>query len=117
MRDTDYSGAETIGMRLRLLRKKNHMTQADMGKIMHVTASSISAYERDEYPPDYMYLAEIIRIFRVDANWMMLGSEKRNRIMTEVNEEERNVLDSLRRLDGDRRNVFLSFLAHSRDLF
>ena len=48
-----------FGERLSLLRNERQMKQEDLGKIFHLSKSTISTYERNEHQPDYDTLIEL----------------------------------------------------------
>ena len=66
-----------FGFRIRTLRKKNNLTQAQLAERLGVTKSVISAYENDLRLPSYDTLIAISRIFKVSTDYL-LGVEQNN---------------------------------------
>ena len=63
-----------LGFRLRELRKKMGLSQSELGKILGVTKSSISGYEKGLRVPSMEVLLIMIKLFDVSADYM-LGRE------------------------------------------
>ena len=77
-----------FGKRLKALRYKKHMTQADLSDRLGVTKSVISAYENGVRMPSYDILIQISRIFHVTTD-SLLGLETKQEIdVSGLNEEE-----------------------------
>lgn len=77
-----------FGKRLKALRYKKHMTQADLSDRLGVTKSVISAYENGVRMPSYDILIQISRIFRVTTDYL-LGLETKQEIdVSGLTEEE-----------------------------
>lgn len=57
-----------FGERLSLLRNEKQMKQEDLGKIFHLSKSTISTYERNEHQPDYDTLGCVSKLGRVNNN-------------------------------------------------
>lgn len=62
--------------RLKELRSQNRMTQADLGKLLKVSGSTISMYERGERTPDYETLEALADIFNVDTDYLIGRSNR-----------------------------------------
>jgi transcriptional regulator with XRE-family HTH domain len=56
---------------LRLLRKKNDMTQADLAKKLGISSSAVAMYERGEREPNFDTLKNIGVFFNVDMNYLL----------------------------------------------
>jgi len=63
------------GKRLRELRKKNKLTQEQLGKIIHVTKVSISGYESGERTPDTENLRKLADYFGVTSDYLLGRSD------------------------------------------
>lgn len=57
--------------RLRELRKKNNMTQSDLGKLINVTKVSICGYEKGSRAPTIETLMDLADVFKVDINYLL----------------------------------------------
>lgn len=62
---------ETLGKRIRKLRKKNYYTQADVAKALGVSPSAIGMYEQDRRVPDNETLLAICDFFNVSSDYML----------------------------------------------
>ena len=59
-----------IGERLRLLRERDDISQAELGNILNIGGASISKYELNEQePPDYMKI-KIAKYFNVSLDYL-----------------------------------------------
>lgn len=59
-----------FGSVLRDLRKQNHLTQAELAKILNIAESTISMWELGKRTPDFEKLEEIADYFNVDMNYL-----------------------------------------------
>ena len=60
-----------FGVRLKNLRLKRHLTQAELADLLSVTKSVISAYEHNLRMPSYDILIHISRIFDVSTDYLL----------------------------------------------
>lgn len=56
---------------LRLLRKQNDMTQADLAKRLGISSSAVAMYERGEREPNIKTLKSMGSFFNVDMNFLL----------------------------------------------
>ncbi len=68
-----------FGNTLKMLRKRNQMTQSELASKLNLTKSVISAYETGLRLPSYDVLIGISRIFNVSTDYL-LGLEHRQEI-------------------------------------
>lgn len=66
-----------LGERLKILRLRNHMTQAKLGSRLGVSGAAVSSYETLKCIPDYYVLKAYLDVFEVDAFWLMTGRVRR----------------------------------------
>lgn len=73
---------ENIQKFIQNLRKENHLTQKQLADMLGVTYQAVSKWERGLNIPDISVLKEISRIFHVDIDTMINGSnfEKKKRL-------------------------------------
>ena len=84
-----------FGDRLKTLRRKENLTQAELSQKLGLTKSVISAYENNLRLPSYDVLISISRIFKVSTDYL-LGIEKRNEVdLSGLSQEEKNALINL----------------------
>ncbi|QAS52841.1 helix-turn-helix domain-containing protein [Halobacillus litoralis] len=74
------------GNRLKELRREKKLTQAELGKIIHVSKVSISGYESGDRSPDTENLRELADFFGVTTDYLLGRSEDPNK----TEEEEFN---------------------------
>lgn len=58
------SGSE-LGKKIRLLRKKNDMSQRELAGVLSVTPQTISKWENDKSNPDIDSLVDIAKYFEI----------------------------------------------------
>ena len=104
---------ETLGQRMRKLRKRNHYTQADVAKALGVSPSAIGMYEQDRRVPDKETLLKICDFFDVSSDYMLghlSKPEKMSEVLDEFNKklEEYDALmfDGNPLTDEERQQVF-----------
>ncbi|EOO28654.1 hypothetical protein IIU_05772 [Bacillus cereus VD133] len=59
----------SIGKKIKQLRKEQKMTQAILAEKLNVTEQAISMYERDVRKPSFAYLTKIAEIFNVPVSF------------------------------------------------
>ena len=73
-----------IGKRIKELRQRHNLTQRELAKQIGITASALSAYEKNEVKPSIPIIAEIAKQFKVSTDWL-LGLSDKKRIGSEIN--------------------------------
>ena len=63
------------GEKIAALRKKNDMTQAQLGDALNVTYQAVSKWERDETHPDFETMSKIAKLFRVPLSYFEEDNE------------------------------------------
>jgi SOS-response transcriptional repressor LexA len=67
---------KTFGMRLKAIRLYYNLSISQMAMTMKVVKSNISRYERDRVKPTIVFLERLIKIYRVNLNWLFGESEQ-----------------------------------------
>lgn len=81
-----------FGNKLKTLRLREHLTQAQLAQRLGLTKSVISAYETGLRLPSYDILIHIARIFHVSTDYL-LGLEHKQEIdLSGLSEEETEAL-------------------------
>lgn len=62
--------ATTFGKRLQELRNSKKMTQADLGKVLKISASTVGMYETDKRQPNFEIEEAIADFFNVDLDYL-----------------------------------------------
>ena len=65
---------ETVGSRIRALRKQFKLTQAELAKIVDVSAPNVTAWEKDSYLPKTEPLALMSKYFGVTQDYILYGT-------------------------------------------
>ena len=68
----------SLGKRIRLLRKEKKLTQEEMGKFLNMGKSTVSQYESDISRPDYETLQKITDLFNVSVDYILGRTDIRN---------------------------------------
>jgi transcriptional regulator with XRE-family HTH domain len=64
---------DTLGQRIRIIRRRHRLTQEKFGELLKVGKSSIINYESGKRTPDAKFLAIMVEKFKVDAGWLLMG--------------------------------------------
>ena len=84
-----------FGNRLKTLRLRENMTQAELAKKLDITKSVISAYETGLRLPSYDVLIHIAKIYKVSTDYL-LGIENKQEIdLSGLSKEEIEALLNL----------------------
>ncbi|NOU95319.1 helix-turn-helix domain-containing protein [Paenibacillus sp. LMG 31456] len=92
--------SETIGTRIKKLRKEYKWTQQDLADKVNVTSQVVSNWERGYTNPDKSDLSNLSKILIVTTDYLVLGGEKNNskfilNIMREQQEEKDKLFTEL----------------------
>ena len=68
---------ETVGERIKRLRKLNNWTQNDLAKRVNVSAQVISNWERSYTDPDHDDISRLAKTFDVTSDYILLGREEK----------------------------------------
>ncbi len=63
-----------LGQRVKSMREKNGLRQADIASVLQVSAQAVSKWERGENAPDIALLVQLSRILGVSVEWILEGS-------------------------------------------
>lgn len=92
---------ETIGSRIRLIRKLNKINQVDFSNRIGISQATLSEVEQDKYKPSVDTIIAIAAEFGSDVKWILLGAEgSKGKIfeVNEVNEQEAHLLQLFEKL-------------------
>jgi len=64
---------DSLGKRLKNIRKLNSMTQIEFAKLIGVSQGTLSDLEKDRCKPSLDTLVSIRKEFKVDVNWLITG--------------------------------------------
>lgn len=69
---------KNLGSRLKTLRQKKQLTQAELADILSVTKSMISAYENNIRMPSYDILIHLSQLFDVSTDFLLCNEQSRS---------------------------------------
>lgn len=84
-----------FGNRLKTLRLKENMTQAELARKLGLTKSVISAYETELRQPSYDVLIHIAKIFNVSTDFLLGVENKKDVDLSGLSQEEKDALVNL----------------------
>lgn len=64
-----------FGERLKELRRRNKMSQKELGEALHLSQRAISRYEGNESEPEFQTLIEMAKYFNVTIDYLMETDE------------------------------------------
>ena len=62
--------------RIKELRKKNKLSQKELGKIVHLSQNTISSYEIGTAEPDLYTIKELAKFFNVTIDYLLGSNEE-----------------------------------------
>ena len=88
-----------FGLRLKELRERKHLSQADVAERLDVTRSTVSGYECNTITPSAEQLVRLARLYNTSLDYMM-GLENRSHLyLDDLSEsQQRAILDVVDRL-------------------
>lgn len=102
-----------FALRLQRLRKKRHMTQADVAKVLNLHRTSYTNYETDGSRPDPTTLRILAELFEVTVDYL-LGKDgedidllQDNVTVVALSPEEKELVTSFRRLSESQKQLIL----------
>lgn len=66
---------ETLGIRLKQLRKENRITQQQLADAIGVSKTSVIYWEKDENLPKHESLMALARVLKTTPNWLLSGKK------------------------------------------
>lgn len=97
----------SIGDRIRSKRIANKMSMQELGNILGKSKGNISEYEKGKYEPSAQTIIALSRVFKVSADWILIGKEYEHNSDEVLSEQETNLLTMYRRLDErDKRDIY-----------
>ena len=62
---------ETLGQRLKILRKENNLTQTELAEKLFLDKSTIAKYETDKIEPSLSQLVKLAKFFKVSTDYLL----------------------------------------------
>ncbi len=90
-----------LGYRLRLLRRQNHLSQKELGRLLGVSKVSVSSYEKGTRLPSMGTLLMILKVFDVSADYILgrelnVVCEKEDTISLSLSRDDINIINEIR---------------------
>lgn len=82
---------ETMGQRIRALRREKRLTQGELAKIVGVSAPNVTGWEKDAYAPKADPLSKMANYFGVSTSYITNGDESGPQL--DSNSAQLNILD------------------------
>lgn len=100
---------DTIGDRLRELRKSKKLTQSELAEILHLTRTQISSYENSQATPGIEVIISYCRYFEVSADYLL--NIKDDIESTKLEQQVINkILNTVKRLNNVQKQKYLTHL-------
>lgn len=85
----------SLGDKLKMLRKKNNLTQQQVTERLNVSKAVVSSYELSNRSPSFQTLVKIANIYNVTTDFL-LGINKRKMIdITNLTSEQADIIEKL----------------------
>ena len=85
----------SLGDKLKMLRKKNNLTQQQVAERLNVSKAVVSSYELSNRSPSFQTLVKIANIYNVTTDFL-LGINKRKMIdITNLTPEQADIIEKL----------------------
>ena len=93
---------DTIGKRIKSLRKENSMTQKDVANNTIIKRGNMSHYENDKVTPGAEAIVALAKFFDVTTDWLLTGEEpaieKGGENVYELSEDEADFIEKVRQI-------------------
>lgn len=98
----------TLGERVKMVRKRNKMTQVNFSKILGISQANLSEIESGKSKPSIEVLITLITHFKLDLQWLLLSEE--TSCKTEIAIDELELISSYRKLQDIAKEEVLDFI-------
>jgi transcriptional regulator with XRE-family HTH domain len=89
------SEIHSLADRIRRLREKNGMTQAELARRVGLTRSSINGWEMGLVVPSTANVVELSKIFHVSTDYLLCLTESESVVLAGLSEKEKEVVYSI----------------------
>lgn len=96
---------KSIGKRIKKLRESLGIFQDVFAKSINISRVSVTDYENDKQMPGFEVLANIINVYKVDANWLLTGENSQSR-----NPEHEKLLAGFDQLHEDQKDEIIELI-------
>nr|WP_321402024.1 helix-turn-helix transcriptional regulator [uncultured Desulfobacter sp.] len=108
---------EKIGDRIKYLRIKGGMTQAQLSEIIGLSKGNISSLEKNRYEPSAKSIIKISELFKVATDWILLGNDKETKsddkveVKFKIQDEGNAAIKALLEIENINQRTFLRTVA------
>lgn len=67
-----------IGENIKLLRKKNNLSQKELGEMLNVSQQAVGKWETGKSEPDNSIIVKLAKIFNVQTDFILNGIEEQS---------------------------------------
>lgn len=104
----------SFATRLKEARKKQKITQEELGRLIGVAKSTISGYEKGTSHPDVEKIQNLMSILQVDANYLWQDEMKNPPASAEtetgeLNKQEQTLIQNYRALNDEGKEKLLDY--------
>ncbi len=94
-----------MGQRIKALRKKNHLTQKELGEKLNVTKVSVCCYEKGTRTPSLETLMDLANIFQVNIDYFLgndivVVAKNDNNVTMKMAKEEMEFITEVRKFNS-----------------
>ena len=87
-----------MGSKIRDLRKEKRLSQTELGKLIHVSQQTVTAWENNKAEPTSSAVVQLAEVFNVSTDYLLGRPEKQNEVQTEQDLER--ALDNAHSFSG-----------------
>lgn len=84
-----------LGERIREIRKRNQMSQIEFSNQIGVSQGTLSELEQNKYNPSLETILAIIKVFNINATWLLFGDKASEDGIIEISGEFNMVDNSI----------------------
>ncbi|MGG1660906.1 helix-turn-helix domain-containing protein [Brevibacillus sp. NRS-1366] len=97
----------SIGERVKLIRKLNKLTQIEFAKKLDISQGTLSEIESGKAKPSYDVLVFLAEKYDIDLNWLVLNCTTENTL--DLSNDELALLGNYRLLEDDAKAEMLDY--------
>lgn len=99
----------TLGERIKGIRKANQLNQIEFANMIGASQGTLSELEQDKYKPSVDILIAIKTEFKVDLEWLIIGSAQYTHSIN-LNEKENKMISVFRKLNNDNQDEIIEII-------
>lgn len=94
--------AKIFAVKFKSIRVQKEFTQSEMAEFLDCSQQTINVWESGQHTPKITMLVKIADRFGVSVDWL-LGRKEPLKIITEIPQDTKNIVDLYRKLNNDGR--------------